>query len=105
VDDQGSPVQDGWKVRLRRWLWLDRSAMRSDKSHANRGFYPGGPPVYANHKPVGRRFVVPVVALGIVIALAILLTRDAEAATSDERRLGPVASGDADRAGIPGTGS
>jgi hypothetical protein len=93
VDDQGSPVQDGWKARLRRWLWLDRGAVRSDKSQANRGFYSGGP-------PVGRRFVVPLVVLGIAIALAILLARDAEAATDDESRIGPVACGDADHLGI-----
>ena len=100
MDDQGSPVQVGWKARLRRWLWLDRSAVRGDKSQANRGFYPGGPPGYATHKPVGRRFVVPVVALGVVIALVILLAGDVEAATDNDSRIGPVACGDADHLGI-----
>ena len=69
-DDRGQ----GMGARIRRWLWLDRT-QRTDNSHANRGFYPGGFPVYQNRKPVGWRFVLPVVTAGIVIALLILALR------------------------------
>ena len=69
--DTGAP---GWVDRIRHWLWLDRT-QRTDNSEANRGFYPGGPPVYVNRKPVGWRFVLPVVTAGIVIALLILAVR------------------------------
>ena len=68
--------------RIRRWLRLDH-AQRTDKSEANRGFYPGGMPVYLNRKPVGRRFVLPVVAVGVVIALVILATRGAAAQSTE----------------------
>lgn len=66
--------------RVRRWLWLDRT-QRTDNSEANRGFYPGGPPVYLNRKPVGWRFMLAVSAVGIAIGLVVLSTRDAEART------------------------
>ena len=68
MDDRESLVQSGWKARIRRWLWLDGNNVRTDKSQANRGFYVGGP-------PVGWRFMLPVVAGGIVIALIILVAR------------------------------
>jgi hypothetical protein len=64
--------------RIRRWLWLDRT-QRTDNRHANRGFYPGGPPVYVNRKPVGWRFTLAVAVLAIAIGLVLLSTREAEA--------------------------
>ena len=70
-------MQTGWKARIRRWLWLVGNNVRTDKSQANRGFYAGGP-------PVGWRFMLPVVAGGIVIALIILVARDAEVQATDE---------------------
>ncbi len=72
------PGRPGWLDRIRHWLWLDRT-QRTDNSAANRGFYPGGLPVYLNRKPVGWRFVLPVVAAGVVIALLILAGRSAAA--------------------------
>lgn len=64
--------------RIRRWLWLDRT-QRTDNREANRGFYPGGPPVYVNRKPVGWRFLLAVSAVAIAIGLVLLSTREAEA--------------------------
>lgn len=63
-----------WIDRVRHWLWLD-GTQRTDNSEANRGFYPGGPPVYVNRKPVGWRFALAMLLLGTVIALAILVAR------------------------------
>jgi hypothetical protein len=51
--------------QLRRHLWLFDDNVRTDRSRANRGFYVGGP-------PVSWRFVLPVVAAGTVLALAII---------------------------------
>ena len=51
---------------LRRYLWLFDDNVRTDHSRANRGFYVGGP-------PVSWRFVLPVVAFGVVLALAIIV--------------------------------
>jgi hypothetical protein len=73
--DAGPP---GWVDRIRHWLWLDRT-QRTDNREANRGFYPGGPPVYVNRKPVGRRFVLVVGAIAIAIGLVILTVRETEA--------------------------
>lgn len=73
-----APGEPSWIDRVRHWLWLDRT-QRTDNSEANRGFYPGGPPVYGNREPVGWRFVLIVVALGILIGLAITTVRDADA--------------------------
>ena len=70
-----SPVRTGWRARLRRWLWLDGNNIRTDHSRANRGFYVGG-------EPVTRRFILPMVALGVVIALIILFTRGAAAVST-----------------------
>lgn len=72
------PGEPSWIDRVRHWLWLDRT-QRTDNSEANRGFYPGGLPVYVNRKPVGWRFALIVVALGILIGLAITVVRDADA--------------------------
>lgn len=60
-----------WMDRLRRWLWLD-GPRRTDSSEANRGFY-------LSRKPVGWRFTLAVVAVGIAIGLVLLNTREAEA--------------------------
>ena len=68
----------GWIDRIRHWLWLDRT-QRTDDRHANRGFYPGGPPVYIDRKPVGWRFMLLLVAVAIVIGLMLLTVREAEA--------------------------
>lgn len=75
-----SPVRPDWRARLRRWLWLDGNNVRTDHSRANRGFYVGG-------QPVTRRFILPVVAVGVVIALIILFTRGADGTTAHEQRL------------------
>ncbi len=69
MDDRESPVQSGWKARIRHWLWLD-GLVRTDNSRAGRGSY-----IYARNPPVGWRFMLPVVAGGIVIALIILVAR------------------------------
>jgi hypothetical protein len=50
---------------LRRHLWLFDDNVRTDHSRAGRGFYVGGP-------PVSWRFVLPVVAAGVLLALAII---------------------------------
>ena len=50
---------------LRRYLWVFDDNVRTDHSRANRGFYVGGP-------PISWRFIVPVVAAGIVLALTII---------------------------------
>lgn len=71
------PGDPSWIDRVRHWLWLDRT-QRTDDSEADRGFYPGGMPVYPNRKPVGWRFALAMVAIGVVIALAIIAVRDAE---------------------------
>ena len=49
----------------KRYLWIHDQDVRTDNSRANRGFYVGGP-------PVSWRFVLPVVAAGVTIALVIL---------------------------------
>jgi hypothetical protein len=72
------PREPSWIERVRHWLWLDLT-QRTDNSEANRGFYPGGPPVYVNRKPVGWRFTLIVVTLGILIGLAIVAVREADA--------------------------
>jgi hypothetical protein len=77
--DTGSPT---WLDRIRRWLWLDRT-QRTDDRNANRGFYPGGPPVYVDRKPLGWRFTLAVAAIAIAIGLVILSTREAEARGAD----------------------
>ena len=69
-------------MRIRRWLWLDRT-QRTDDRHADRGFYPGGPPVYVSRRAPSRRFLLAVVAVGIVIALVIMGVRDADALPAD----------------------
>lgn len=89
MSDDREAEPKGRKATLRRWLWLDRSARRSDRSEANRGFYSGGPPVYTGRRPVGLRFLVPVVALGVVIALVILMARDADAGVAATGQAGP----------------
>ena len=83
-----SPVRLGWRARLRRWLWLDGTNVRTYHSRANRGFYVGG-------QPVTRRFILPVVAFGVVIALIILFTRGAAAdgATAHEQQYLPAPAG------------
>ena len=86
--DTGPP---GWIDRIRRWLWLDRT-QRTDNREANRGFYPGGPPVYVNRKPVGRCFVVVVGSVAIAIGLVILTVRDAEAGSREPIDPPPAAS-------------
>jgi len=58
--------QETWSRVVRaakRYLWIED--VRTDNSRANRGFYVGGP-------PVSWRFVLPVVAAGVTIALVIL---------------------------------
>ena len=73
--DDGSP---GWATRIRRWLWLDRT-QRTDNREADRGFYPGGPPVYVSRRAPSRRFLLAIVAVGVFIALLIMGIRDADA--------------------------
>lgn len=77
------PGEWSWIDRVRRWLWLDRT-QRTDGSEADRGFYPGGMPVYVNRKPVGWRFLLIMVAIGIAISLVILMLRDAQAQPAPE---------------------
>ena len=77
--DDGS---QGGGTRFRRWLWLDRT-QRTDYRHADRGFYPGGPPVYVSRRAPSRRSMLAVVAAGIVISVIILGVRDADALPAD----------------------
>ncbi len=71
-------TRPSWLDRVRRWLWLDR-AQRTDDREANRGFYPGGHPVYTNRKPASLRFLLVMTAIGIAIALVLINVREAEA--------------------------
>jgi hypothetical protein len=75
------PGGQGWTDRVRHWLWLDHPR-RTDNSEADRGPYPGGMPIYPNRKPVGWRFALVMAVVGVVIALAIIAVRDAEAQPS-----------------------
>ena len=78
----------GWATRIRRWLWLDRT-QRTDNREVDRGFYPGGPPVYMSRRAPGWRFLLAIVAVGIVLALLIMSVRAAGSPPTDGEVLAP----------------
>lgn len=73
------PRAPTWSDRIRHWLWFDRPR-RTDNSEASRHFYTA-------NKPVGWRFLLIMIVIGIAIGLAIVATRDTEAWSVDDGQL------------------